>query len=367
MSNTQQNTSNAGNFFIPIMLLLVATIVIVATFYDNDKIDTALNTSEDKASTASQNSVQISEPETTPEITKAASKSETKNTDTVGAQTEKKNTDVAETDSTSTHKSQPDQPAFNTVQEVNTSESTVTSSSDSVENPGNSTNTTGTEQIASSTQAELESEPTDNDINDLTYEQRKQRAEKRMVEMRERSAQRRASFESARLEAMRYPMYDSNRRYNANSGYHAMPDSLPMNRRNYPTPYQRQRHDQNAPQFYSQNMSKATNRGAKIEQPRKEYETEMQNRIQRYQAARDKARELAEQAKQETRKLMAETQKAVYQHQGMANGQNKEKLQEMHKRISEIHSEIHQLMRESNRQIKASQPMQIKAPNKEQI
>ena len=107
------------------------------------------------------------------------------------------------------------------------------------------------------------------------------------------------------------------------------------------TPYQR--NTQAHRETYQQSMARAQEQAKKhnemIQQRRQAYEKEMQSRRQQHEAAM-KARE-------EKRAKMFTTQKDVFQRGQQDRIETNKKLQEIHKRISDLYDEIHQIMRES--------------------
>ena len=121
-------------------------------------------------------------------------------------------------------------------------------------------------------------------------------------------------------------------------------------------PYQR--NAQTRRQTHEQSMARAQEQEKKhremIQQRRQAYEKEMQSRRQQYEAAM-KTRE-------EKRAIMFAAQKDVAQHVQQNRIEKNQKLQEMHKRISDLHDEIHQIMRESRAVNKNSFASQVKNP-----
>lgn len=78
-----------------------------------------------------------------------------------------------------------------------------------------------------------------------------------------------------------------------------------------------------------------------LQQRRQAYEKEMQDRRAQYETARK--------AQQEKRANVAKAQKAVFQRAQQNRIETKQKIQEIHKQISKLHEEIHQIMLESKR------------------
>lgn len=112
-------------------------------------------------------------------------------------------------------------------------------------------------------------------------------------------------------------------------------------------------------QTYEQSMAgaqeQAKKRNKMIQRRRQTYEKEMQSRRQQYEAAM-KTRE-------EKRAKFFKEQKAVFQRVQQNRIETNQKLQEVHKLISDLHDEIHQIMRESGAVYKRPPATQTKNPS----
>ncbi len=106
----------------------------------------------------------------------------------------------------------------------------------------------------------------------------------------------------------------------------------------------------NREQAQTRTQAAAKQRMEMLQQRRQAYENEMQDRRAQY--------ETAMKAHQEKRANVAKAQKAVFQRAQKNRIETNQKIQEIHKQISKLHEEIHQLMLESKRN---SAPVQMQS------